>query len=389
MQQVLFRIPIRFNFAPDGIPIYGFGLMLFLALFASMWVANRRAEREGVSKDRLLDLALPIFLCGIIGARIVYMIQYGVPWQQFFRFWEGGIVFYGSAIGGWIGYLIAWRFSFRKYHIPTWKVADIVAPAVCVGLMIGRLGCFLNGCCYGHVCTEHDAICARYPLLSAPARELVVQNEGYQTSAGFGLDEATMRAAMGQAALIPAVVGVVEPGSEAAKAGLQPRDTIITANGIGVDSANKLEHILLTWPRGETKLALTVTRGGNQVALPEFKPRTLPLHPTQIYESISMALLCFLLLAFYPYRRHYGQVFVLLMVGYAFHRFFNETLRNDTDPVFWKLTLSQVGSIAVLAAALGLEVYLRRHSPKVAAGQPEQPGAGQNSGGVQGEVSPG
>src|SRR5438046_10510354 len=79
MQQVLFRIPIKFNFAPDGIPIYGFGLMLFLSFVVSMWLAGRRAEREGVSKDRLLDLALPIFGFGIIAARIVFMIQYGVP----------------------------------------------------------------------------------------------------------------------------------------------------------------------------------------------------------------------------------------------------------------------------------------------------------------------
>jgi prolipoprotein diacylglyceryltransferase len=385
MQQVLFRIPIKFNFAPDGIPIYGFGLMLFLSFVVSMWLAGRRAEREGVSKDRLLDLALPIFGFGIIGARIVFMIQYHLPWQQFLRFWEGGIVFYGSAIGAWIGYLLAWWFSFRKYHISTWKLADIIAPSVCVGLMIGRLGCFLNGCCYGHVCTERDAFCPQYPLLTAPARELVVQNEGYQTTAGFGLDEMAIAAFKDQG---PPIVGTVEPGSAAAKAGLQRGDRIITANKIGVDSAAKLEHILLDWRRGDTTLALTVTRGGDEIALPKFKPLSLPLHPTQLYESISMALLGFLLLAFYPYRRHYGQVFVILMVGYAFHRFFNETLRNDTDPVIWKLTLSQVGSIAVLLTAIGLEIYLRRYGTKVAASQPVEAGPEKDGTSVEGKVPP-
>ncbi len=366
MRQVLFWIPIKV-LNPNGIPIYGFGMMLFLSFLASMWLVNRRADKEGVDKDRLLDLALPIFAGGIIGARIVFMIQYGVPLRDWYKFWEGGIVFYGSAIGGWIGYLLAYWISFRKYHISTWKIADIVAPAVCVGLMIGRIGCFLNGCCYGHVCTERDALCPQYPLLTAPARELVVQNEGYQTTAGFGLDERWLADFIGQG---PPKVGPVEPGSAAAKAGLLRGDSIITANGVGIDSAARLENMLLSWPRGETKLALTVTRGGNEIALPEFKPLSLPLHPTQIYESISMALLCFLLLAFYPYRRHYGQVFVVLMVGYAVHRFFNETLRNDTDPVLWKLTLSQVVSIAVVLAAVGLELYLRRYSAKVA--PPEQ-----------------
>jgi prolipoprotein diacylglyceryltransferase len=385
MRQILFWIPIKTSLNPDGIPIYGFGLMLFLSFIASMWLVNRRAEREGVDKDRLLDLALPIFVGGIIGARIVFMIQYGIPWQQFLRFWEGGIVFYGSAIGGWLGYMLAWWISFRKYHISTWKIADIVAPAVCVGLMIGRLGCFLNGCCYGHVCTERDAFCPQYPLMTAPARELVVQNEGYQTTAGFGLDETALAAMMGQG---PPIVGPVEPGSAAAQAGLQRGDRITTVNGTGVDSAAKLENVLMRWQRGKTKLALTVTRGGNEINLPEFKPLSLPLHPTQLYESISMALLCFLLLAFYPYRRHYGQVFVLLMIGYAFHRFFNEMLRNDTDPVIWKLTLSQVGSIAVLLGAIGLELYLRRHSEKVTPAHEKQPDADKNAGRVEGEVAP-
>jgi phosphatidylglycerol:prolipoprotein diacylglycerol transferase len=364
MQQVLFRI--------FGVPIYGFGMMLFLSFVVSRWLAGRRAEREGVAKDRLLDLALPIFAGGIIGARIVFMIQYGVPMRDWYKFWEGGIVFYGSALGGWIGYGLAWWIAFRKYHIATWKLADIVAPSVCVGLMIGRLGCFLNGCCYGHVCTERDAMCPKYPLITAPAKELVVQNEGYQTVAGFGLDEKLDAATMGQG---PPIVGAVEAGSAAAKAGLQVGDSIVTANGVGIDSRTKLEHVFGSWPRGDTKLALSVVRLGNPtpIDLPEFKPLSLPLHPTQIYESISMGLLFFLLMAFFPFRRHYGQVFVLLMVGYAFHRFFNETLRNDTTPVLWKLTLSQVGSIAVLLAAIGLEIYLTRYSAKIPVGPPPAP----------------
>ena len=105
---------------------------------------------------------------------------------------------------------------------------------------------------------------------------------------------------------------------------------------------------------GEAKLTLTVRHHGdkNETELPPFTPRTLPLHPTQLYESISMLLIFFVLMAFYPYRRHYGQVFVLLMLCYAVHRFFNETLRNDTDPVLFNLTLSQVVSLAVFAGGI-------------------------------------
>src|SRR5262245_17001101 len=350
MQQVLFTIPFTFfGLAPDGVPIYGFGAMLFLAFVTSMWLVGYLAQREGISKEKVLDLALWVFLFGIIGARVVFIIHFNRPWSDFFKIWEGGIEFYGSAVGGWVGYALGWWFSRNKYRVPTWRLADAVAPVVCVGLLLGRIGCLLNGCCYGHVCTDCDNTGLRFPLMTSPARELVVEN-GYQTLAGFTLDDAVD--AMGARA--DAVVGKVEHGSPAERAGLRELDVIQTINGQPVSSATDLKRILQSsWPRGETKLALVVKRTGAPVELPVFVPRTLPLIPTQLYESISMGLIFFLLMAFYPYRRHYGQVFVVLMLCYAVHRFFNETLRNDTKPLRvdlfvlqLDLTLSQWGSIA-------------------------------------------
>jgi phosphatidylglycerol:prolipoprotein diacylglycerol transferase len=134
-----------------------------------------------------------------------------------------------------------------------------------------------------------------------------------------------------------------------------------------------LERVFMPeWPRGSTDVELIVERNGSTVSLPKFTPRTLPLYPTQLFESFSMILLFFVLITFYPYRAYYGQVFVLLMIGYAVHRFFNETLRNDTEPVLALkkfgvyLTLSQVGSIFVLAAAVVLHFFLRKFSPLAA-----------------------
>ncbi len=347
MQQVLFRIPVPLDWWPDGIPIYGFGLMLFLSFVVSMWLVGRRAEREGISRDVVLDLALPIFVGGIIGARIVFMIQYGIPWHQFFRFWEGGIVFYGSAIGGWVGYGLARLLSSGRLRVPTWRLADAVAPGACIGLAIGRIGCLLNGCCFGHVCSDDCSWGLRYPLLTAPARELVVGN-GWQTSVGFGLDEATLLVPDS-----PPIVGPIEPQSPAALAGLMRGDVIESVNDRPTATTDELRRVLFDWPRGEKWLRLVVRNQGESRAV-QFKPASLPLHPTQVYETISMVLLLFVLLTFYPFRRYYGQVFVVLMLGYAVHRFFNETLRNDTDPVLWQLTLSQVGSVIVFLGGVVL-----------------------------------
>lgn len=374
MQQVLFWIPIKFSWFPDGIPVHGFGVMLFLAFVVCIVLVARWAKREGVSADRIYDLALWVFFFGIVGARIVFVIHFNRPWQDFFKIWEGGIEFYGSAIGGWIGYALGYLYLTRvkKEKIDTWKMADIVAPAVCLGLLIGRVGCLLNGCCFGGICTVAQP-CITFPMMTSPARELVV-DQGYQTMAGFSLDPKVFDVALlGKA---PALVGTVEPGSPAANAGLKAGDSIVQVNEFPVTTYNDLPRIFQAdWPRGITGITLKVQRGAEEIVLPAFTPRTLPLHPTQIYESISMFLLLLVLLAFQPFRRHYGQTFVLLMVGYAFHRFINESLRNDTKPVLGtNMTISQVGSILVLLAAVGLELYLRRYSRKIeATGSPSSP----------------
>ena len=99
-------------------------------------------------------------------------------------------------------------------------------------------------------------------------------------------------------------------------------------------------------------------------------PWTIGLHPTQLYESVSMALLFLLLLAYYPYRRRPGEVMVLFMLGYAVHRFLNECLRVDTDYVFAHMTLSQNISVIVFVCGLLLLAWLRL-GPRAKAPIPE------------------
>src|SRR5437660_8076835 len=82
-----------------------------------------------------------------------------------------------------------------------------------------------------------------------------------------------------------------------------------------------------------------------------FVPKTLPVYPTQVFESISMILLFLLLCAFYPVHRHDGQLIALLMIGYGIHRYFNEMLRADVRPTgFENYTslLLVLGGVAIL-----------------------------------------
>lgn len=351
---------------PQGLPIYGFGMMLFLAFLICTWLAGRRAESEGVAREQIQDVAIWLFIGGLIGARITFLtVEQHLPLSQtiseFYKIWDGGIVLYGSVIGGLVGYAFAYVFIFRKYGLSTLKLADILAPSIAVGLCLGRFGCFLNGCCYGQVACPTCPVYAVHFPLSAPAREGMVK-QGYQTPAGFTL-------ARQQPQDVGARVDRVVPNSDAERAGLRDGDLILRVNDCHIESREAEEAgkiippegmltrcLVYNWPRGETELRLKVKHSdGTEEELPPIVPRTLGLHPTQLYEVVSMALLFLVLTAYYPLRRRQGQVIAVLMIGYGIHRYLNELLRDDPRPQGFE----RYTSVILVVAGIALWGYLQ------------------------------
>ena len=143
--------------------IYWYGVLLALAFVAGFWTASRRAARAGLSPHLIADLGPWLILGTVVGARALYVLTYwredfaGRPWWEVFMIRHGGLVFYG----GFIGATLACVLFVRWKKLPLWKVADVLAPSVALGFAIGRLGCLMNGCCFGRACNLPWAI--RFP----------------------------------------------------------------------------------------------------------------------------------------------------------------------------------------------------------------------------------
>jgi phosphatidylglycerol:prolipoprotein diacylglycerol transferase len=168
MRQVLFEIP------GVGVKIFGYGLMLVFAFLGSMNLAAWRARREKLDPELVYDMAFFVFIGGMIGARGFFVLQYWGDrvhgFWEIFEIWKGGIVLYGSILGGTMGFLIYRRIR----SFPILPMLDAIAPALAFGIAIGRLGCFLNGCCYGDTCSLPWAV--HFPKHSLPWVSEVASN---------------------------------------------------------------------------------------------------------------------------------------------------------------------------------------------------------------------
>ncbi len=162
--------PILFHVGP--FPVRAYGVMILIGFFLALRYAMSEARwmartplggssssmppvsdaQGGITPDHVFDMAIFGLVAGLIGTRVVYV---ALNWSAFaanpveaLKIWTGGLSFIGAPIFG-FGY--AWLYC-RRHGLPFLKVADIGAPGFALAYTFGRLGCFLNGCCYGHAC---------------------------------------------------------------------------------------------------------------------------------------------------------------------------------------------------------------------------------------------
>ncbi len=165
MRRELFRIPWL------DLPIYGYGMMVLIGFLAGYLFVLRGSRREGIPAEKVQDLPIWMVLSGLLGARIFYFFQFyetefnAGRWTRFFKIWEGGLVFYGGVILASLAFLL----FCRRGKLPLLEMLDVMAPALAIGLGFGRIGCFMNGCCWGRECAPDFPLAVRFPAGSPPA----------------------------------------------------------------------------------------------------------------------------------------------------------------------------------------------------------------------------
>lgn len=268
------RLPI------SSVPVFGYGFMLLIGFLSALAFARRQARLAGIDPELMYDMAYWLLLPGIIGGRLAYLVQHGdnvfldlngrplhgLQWLfAAVNLSQGGLVLIGAMAGGAVGF-----FAFcAKRKIPPLSLADVIVPSIFIGIGFGRLGCLMNGCCFGDACSLPWAI---------------------------------------------------------------------------------------TFPHGSVPFEAMVQRG----FLDPTAAATMPLHPTQIYMAIDGFILACVTALYFRVRTRPGDVLALGCILCAITRILVEFLRNDEmGQLGTRFTISQYYSLGILAAGIGIAVYLR------------------------------
>lgn len=275
----------------QGLPLHTYGLMIACGFASAVAVAATLAQREwrgaeGLRRrEQILDMSMWALLGGIGGSKLLFILvnlpeyvghlgeYFGSPGKLLGAL-GGGFVFYGGLLGA-----MGTTYWFARKHDIQWlRLADLCIPTVSLGQCFGRLGCFSAGCCWGEFASKSVHWAARFPGASL-ARDLFghFSNTASLVYASQATDDRWVLLSTGQVFHHPV--------------------------------------------EGAVRIADWVAQHGT----------TLPVHPTQLYESIGQLCMFFLLLFLRRYRRFHGQILALWLMGYAVLRSTVELFRGDLE----------------------------------------------------------
>jgi phosphatidylglycerol---prolipoprotein diacylglyceryl transferase len=294
-----------------------------------------------------------------VGARLCYVIHY---WEEQFanqpaqilNLKGGGFEIYGGVLPALFVALayLRWKgVSIRLY-------LDMAAPSLLFGMGVGRIGCFLAGCCWGAVCPPQLPWAVQFPataaatqrhwqdrLVSLPGDLLIIEGAGLAVPVPrqlANLKPQELERLQEKIAKLPDEIAAAQAEGDEAK--LKSAQTLQARLGTLM---GQLEH---TPP----------DRMQDLLERPEF--RSVPVHPTQLYAAAGPLLLALLTSAYFYRRSRHGTVMVLALSLYAVQRFIEEYVRVDNPRDTFGLTISQGVSIGLLCC-MGLWYAILRRMP--------------------------
>src|SRR4249920_1651232 len=157
--------PILFEVA--GWPVYSYGVLLAAAYLIALQLAVVRARRAGLDGARVMDLGIYLIIAALVGAKLMLIAvdfnYFRSQPAELLSLVRAGGVFYDGLIAAFV--VGVWLIG--RYRLPLWTTADMIAPGIALGHIIGRFGCLLAGCCYGRPTDVAWAITFTDPVAAA------------------------------------------------------------------------------------------------------------------------------------------------------------------------------------------------------------------------------
>ena len=305
------------------ITIKSYGLMVVAGFLLALFVTKKMCKWVLLDYEKLINAAFYSFIVGIIGARVFHVVHYydnfNNIWQML-AIWKGGLELLGGVIPAVLFILLYLKFSGMNILLSL----DILAPALMIGIALGRIGCLLNGCCYG--APTNSAVGIVFPYNSIPYNSQAYPD--YPRKRTEPLID------------LPAeYYGYQAPDGQWQQA----------------DEYSKLQYHLKPKNMLTEQQRADVVSGGRYCAM--------AVHPTQIYSSLAAMLNCGLLILFWRFygsgqREAHRQKFAagttgaLMLVLYSITRFSIEMFRGDNPYEVGQLTISQLLSVALFVCGV-------------------------------------
>jgi phosphatidylglycerol:prolipoprotein diacylglycerol transferase len=310
--------------------------MMVIAFLAAVTLIRRLSRNITPDPQYITNASLYSLIAGVIGARLFYVIHHFDEFQgrplSVFAIWGGGL----ELLGGVLLAIAVIGFYCRYHKLPVRRYLDILAIGLMLALVFGRIGCFLNGCCFGKPTNLPWAV--RFPYGSYAYSSQVSPNPERNRSEP-------------QLKLPEEFFGYYyEDGKRFY--GLKPYKDLTQEQKYMVDKGPY---------------------------------RCLPVHPTQLYSSVKGAVLALILYLFWR-RSERGEnskdrrklftrpgcTFGLMFIIYGISRFFMEFIRDDNPFEFDGLTISQNIGIAMVVFGVLLMVIFDKMKPDSIAGAAKQ-----------------